>query len=86
MMHAMPIMLGVLAAMAIAYRFYSAFLAAKVAALDETRILPLYASMTVKITIQQIDGFFSAIILPPSLGPAPSSALFWPSNSATCPD
>jgi carbon starvation protein len=40
MMHAMPIMLGVLAAMAIAYRFYSAFLAAKVAALDETRDTP----------------------------------------------
>ena len=39
-MHAMPIMLGVLAAMAIAYRFYSAFLAAKVAALDETRDTP----------------------------------------------
>jgi carbon starvation protein len=40
MMHAMPIMLGVLAAMAIAYRFYSAFLAANVAALDETRATP----------------------------------------------
>ena len=33
-MHAMPLILVVLACLAIAYRFYSAFLAAKVAALD----------------------------------------------------
>lgn len=39
-MHAMPIMLGVLAAMAVAYRYYSAFLAAKVAALDDSRATP----------------------------------------------
>jgi carbon starvation protein len=36
----MPIMLGVLAAMAVAYRYYSAFLAAKVAALDDSRATP----------------------------------------------
>jgi carbon starvation protein len=35
--HAMPIMLGVLAILALAYRYYSAFLAAKVAVLDDTR-------------------------------------------------
>ncbi|WP_146677928.1 carbon starvation protein A [Pirellula sp. SH-Sr6A] len=40
MMHAMPIMLGVLAAMAVAYRYYSAFLAARVASLDESRATP----------------------------------------------
>lgn len=39
-MHAMPIMLGVLAAMAVAYRYYSAFLAANVAALDASRLTP----------------------------------------------
>ncbi|AMV33960.1 Carbon starvation protein A [Pirellula sp. SH-Sr6A] len=39
-MHAMPIMLGVLAAMAVAYRYYSAFLAARVASLDESRATP----------------------------------------------
>lgn len=39
-MHAMPIMLGVLAAMAVAYRFYSAFLAAKVATLDANCTTP----------------------------------------------
>ncbi len=40
MTHAMPIMIGVLAAMAVAYRFYSAFLSANVAALDESRVTP----------------------------------------------
>src|SRR4029450_10089793 len=39
-MSAMPIMIGVLCLMAIAYRYYSAFLAAKVAALDDTRETP----------------------------------------------
>src|SRR4029079_12394616 len=41
-MHAMPLILMVLAAMAIAYRFYSAFLAARVAVLDDSRITPAY--------------------------------------------
>lgn len=36
----MPILLGVLAAMAVAYRYYSAFLAAKVASLDASRKTP----------------------------------------------
>jgi carbon starvation protein len=39
-MSAMPLMIGVLCAMAIAYRYYSAFLAAKVAALDDSRATP----------------------------------------------
>jgi carbon starvation protein len=39
-MHAMPLLLGVLAIMAIAYRFYSAFLAAWVACNDESRATP----------------------------------------------
>jgi carbon starvation protein len=41
-MHAMPIMLGVLCILAIAYRYYSAFLAAKVACLDDSRITPAH--------------------------------------------
>ncbi len=41
-MHAMPVMLGVLAILAIAYRYYSAFLAAKVAALDDARVTPAH--------------------------------------------
>jgi carbon starvation protein len=40
MNHAMPVMIAVLCLMAIAYRYYSAFLAAKVAALDEMRQTP----------------------------------------------
>jgi hypothetical protein len=39
-MTAMPLMIAALCAMAIAYRHYSAFLAAKVAMLDATRITP----------------------------------------------
>src|SRR5438034_4319103 len=39
-MHAMPVMIGVLCLMAIAYRYYSAFLAAKVATLDAMRVTP----------------------------------------------
>lgn len=38
--HAMPLMVCVLCAMAIAYRYYSAFLAAKVATLDDLRATP----------------------------------------------
>ncbi len=41
-MHAMPVMLGVLAILAVAYRYYSAFLAARVAALDDTRVTPAH--------------------------------------------
>ena len=39
-MSALPIIIGALCVMAIAYRYYSAFLAAKVLALDETRPVP----------------------------------------------
>ena len=39
-LHAMPVMLGVLAILAVAYRYYSAFLAARVAALDDSRVTP----------------------------------------------
>lgn len=43
-MHAMPLLLGVLAVMAIAYRFYSAFLAASVVCVDENRATPAVVS------------------------------------------
>ncbi|MBV8880485.1 MAG: carbon starvation protein A [Planctomycetaceae bacterium] len=41
-MHALPIMILALCALAIGYRFYSAFLAAKVAALDDSRTTPAH--------------------------------------------
>jgi carbon starvation protein len=41
-MHAMPLLLGILCVMAIAYRYYSAFLAARVATLDDSRTTPAY--------------------------------------------
>ena len=39
-MNALPIMIGVLCVTAIAYRYYSAFIAAKVLALDDSRAVP----------------------------------------------
>src|SRR6185437_6691880 len=41
-LHAMPVMIVVLCCLAIAYRFYSKFLAAKVAVLDDSRITPAH--------------------------------------------
>jgi len=41
-MHALPIMLGTLCVLAIAYRFYSAFIAAKLWVLDDTRVTPAH--------------------------------------------
>src|SRR3954465_4858544 len=41
-MTAMPVMIVVLCLMAIAYRYYSAFLAAKVAVLDDARVTPAH--------------------------------------------
>ncbi len=41
-MHAMPLIVVILACLAIAYRFYSAFLAAKVASLDDSRPTPAH--------------------------------------------
>ena len=40
--HAMPIMVFVLCCLAIAYRYYSAFLAAKVAAFNDANITPAH--------------------------------------------
>lgn len=42
LLHAMPLLLGALCVLAVAYRYYSAFLAARVAALDDTRPTPAH--------------------------------------------
>ncbi len=42
LLHAMPLMLAVLCVLAIGYRYYSAFLAAKVAVLDDARPTPAH--------------------------------------------
>src|SRR5829696_386058 len=42
LLHAMPVMVVVLCCLAVAYRYYSAFLAAKVAALDDSRVTPAH--------------------------------------------
>jgi len=41
-MHALPLMLAALAVLAISYRFYSAFLAARVLCLDDARVTPAH--------------------------------------------
>src|SRR6266850_1859151 len=41
-MSALPIMIGVLCVLVIAYRYYSAFLAAKVMMLDDSRVTPAH--------------------------------------------
>ena len=41
-MNALPIIVGTLCVLAIAYRYYSAFIAAKVVALDDTRVTPAH--------------------------------------------
>ena len=70
LLRAMPLMLGVLCVLAIAYRYYSAFLAAKVAALDDSRVdAGPSASTTARTTIRRTSGCCSAITSPPS--PAP---------------
>src|ERR1700704_5965144 len=43
-LRAMPVLLGALCVLAVAYRYYSAFLAAKVAALDDLRITPAHTN------------------------------------------
>jgi carbon starvation protein len=43
LLHAMPLLLGALCVLAIAYRYYSAFLAARVMALDDRRTTPAHA-------------------------------------------
>src|SRR5436190_3246758 len=42
LLHAMPVMVVVLCCLALAYRYYSAFLAARVAALDDSRVTPAH--------------------------------------------
>lgn len=42
LLHAMPLLFGALCVIAIAYRYYSAFLAARVAMLDDSRLTPAH--------------------------------------------
>src|SRR5215831_6998271 len=41
-MHALPIMVGAVSVLTIAYRYYSAFLAARIAVLDDSRTTPAH--------------------------------------------
>ena len=57
-MNALPLILFFLAIIAIAYRYYSAFLAAKVMALDDARVTPAhrFEDAIVALTLLGRDG------------------------------
>ena len=86
MNHAMPVMIAVLCLMAIAYRYYSAFLAAKVAVLDDMRADAGGAARTTGRTITRpTSGCCSATTSPPSAARGRSSGPCWRRSSGTCP-
>ena len=68
-MHALYLVIPALAVGVIAYRYYSAFIAAKVMSLDDARKTPAQRSTTAPTTIRPRGGCCSAIISRPS--PAP---------------
>ena len=83
-LHAMPVMLGVLLILAVAYRYYSAFLAAKVAALDDSRVTPAHRlndGQNYHPTNKWVlfGHHFAAIS-----GAGRSSARCWRSSTGTC--
>ena len=54
----------------IAYRYYSAFIAAKVMVLDDTRVTPAERVTTATTTTRRTGGCSSATTSPPSPAPA----------------
>ena len=85
-MHAAWWMLGALAVLAIAYRYYSAFIAAKVLCLDDARVTPAHTrSRTGRTSIRRIASCSSAITSPRSPAPGRSSARCSRRSSASYP-
>jgi Carbon starvation protein CstA len=84
-MNAFPILLGALCVYALAYRYYSAFIAAKALALDDRR--PPDTSLRMGITIwHRPNGCCSATTLPRLPGPDRWWAPRWLPISALHPD
>ena len=81
-MRALYLILPILCILAIAYRYYSAFIAARIMALDDTRVTPAHGATTARTTTRPIAWCFSAIISPQSPGPDRSSVRCWPRSSA----
>ena len=90
-MNALPIIVGALCILAIAYRYYSAFIAAKVLALDDSRPVPsqtmydghnYYPPRQTPITSQSNPGRNPncAASTGPIKGPAPEMAAKWCPN------
>ena len=57
-MNALPIIIGALCVIAISYRYYSAFIAAKVLALDDSRPVPSQTSAP-RMTTSAIRGLLA---------------------------
>ena len=68
-LRAMPVLLGALCVLAIAYRYYSAFLAARVAALDDSRMTPAHRFRDGQNYDPTNNGSCSATTSRPSPGP-----------------
>ena len=68
----------------VAYRFYSAFIAAKLLALDDTRATPADRHDDGRDFVPTNKRVLLAIISPPSPGPGRSSALRLPRNLGIC--
>ena len=66
-----PLILIALCVMVIAYRYYSAFIAAKMLALDGARVTPAHEHNDGQNFIPTTNGFCSDIILPRSPVQAP---------------
>ena len=62
-MNTFPILLGALCVYALAYRYYSAFIAAKALALDDRRTTPPTFVQTGITTLRRQNGFCSDITL-----------------------
>ena len=65
-MNALYLLLTALLVVALAYRYYGAFLAAQVVALDDRRPVPPAPSATARTTIPPTSGSSSATTSPPS--------------------
>ena len=86
-MNTFPIMLGTLCVFALAYRYYSAFIAAKVLVLDDRRTTPAHTSMKMATTMcPRRSGCCSAITSPPSPAPDRWSDPPWPRSLASLRD
>ena len=73
-MNTLPVLLGALCVYALAYRYYSAFIAAKALALDDRRTTPAHTFTPTDITMSRHRGGCCSDI---TSRPLPEPALWW---------